>query len=206
MANIVYALVNEAMPGLVKIGKTTKDDPEVRMNQLYTTGVPLPFECAIAIELENQKADELEKALHIAFGPNRLNQSREFFKIDPDQVEVILKLFPGRDVTPGVNKEIDKLDVADREAVKEFKKRRRPPLNFAVMGIPPQSTLTSTKTQEEATVISDKMVSFRGEEISLSKATSMVLELGYFVSPTHHWLFNGRPLRDIYRETYGDNA
>ena len=44
MSNIVYVLTNPAMPGIVKIGKTNRDDPQVRMNELYTTGVPLPFE------------------------------------------------------------------------------------------------------------------------------------------------------------------
>ena len=35
---IVYVLTNPAMPGLVKIGRTTREDPQVRMNELYTTG------------------------------------------------------------------------------------------------------------------------------------------------------------------------
>lgn len=48
MSNIVYVLTNPAMPGIVKIGKTNREDPQVRMSELYTTGVPLPFECAIA--------------------------------------------------------------------------------------------------------------------------------------------------------------
>jgi hypothetical protein len=43
MAEIVYVLTNEAMPGLVKIGLTT-DSVEARLTQLSShTGVPLPF-------------------------------------------------------------------------------------------------------------------------------------------------------------------
>ena len=42
MSSIVYALNNPAMPGIVKIGKTDRDNPMVRMNELYSTGVPLP--------------------------------------------------------------------------------------------------------------------------------------------------------------------
>ena len=45
MVNIVYVLTNPAMPGLVKIGMTDRDDVQRRMSDLYTTGVPLPFEC-----------------------------------------------------------------------------------------------------------------------------------------------------------------
>jgi hypothetical protein len=34
------------MAGLVKIGKTTQLEVEERMKQLYSTGVPVPFDCA----------------------------------------------------------------------------------------------------------------------------------------------------------------
>ncbi|MEM6449809.1 MAG: hypothetical protein AAF703_05795 [Cyanobacteria bacterium P01_D01_bin.105] len=32
------------MSGVVKIGKTAHDDPATRASQLYTTGVPVPFD------------------------------------------------------------------------------------------------------------------------------------------------------------------
>ena len=48
MPNIVYVLTNPVMPGFVKIGMTDGSDVQARMNSLYTTGVPFPFECAIA--------------------------------------------------------------------------------------------------------------------------------------------------------------
>ena len=78
MSVIVYVLTNPAMPDLIKIGKTTRDDLQARMKELYTTGVPLPFDCSMAVEVE-KKGDELEKALHVAFEPHRLSRSREFF-------------------------------------------------------------------------------------------------------------------------------
>jgi hypothetical protein len=43
MPEIVYILTNEAMPGLVKIGRTSVDLAG-RIKALYQTGVPLPFE------------------------------------------------------------------------------------------------------------------------------------------------------------------
>ena len=43
---IVYVLTNAAMPGLVKIGKTAQKDLNKRLEQLYGTGVPVPFDCA----------------------------------------------------------------------------------------------------------------------------------------------------------------
>lgn len=45
---IVYILSNEAMPGLLKIGLTTRKDLSARLRELYTTGVPVPFRCEYA--------------------------------------------------------------------------------------------------------------------------------------------------------------
>ena len=53
MKGIIYLLTNPAMPGIVKIGKTTQEDVKVRMQQLYQTGVPLPFECVYAATVNN---------------------------------------------------------------------------------------------------------------------------------------------------------
>ena len=39
----LYVLNNPAVEGLVKIGKTTRD-VSLRLADLYSTGVPLPFE------------------------------------------------------------------------------------------------------------------------------------------------------------------
>ena len=87
--SIVYVLTNSAMPGLVKIGYTSQDDANSRIAQLYTTGVPVPFTIEYACKVQN--AEEVEKALHVAFGPNRINPKREFFRIEPDQAIAILK-------------------------------------------------------------------------------------------------------------------
>ena len=69
MPNIVYVLTNPAMPGMVKIGMTDQE-VQLRMRQLYTTGVPLPFECVIARRMEGREAAEIETALHTAFDPS----------------------------------------------------------------------------------------------------------------------------------------
>jgi hypothetical protein len=45
---IVYLLTNPVMPGLVKIGMTAQEDIDRRMRELYTTDVPVPFECQFA--------------------------------------------------------------------------------------------------------------------------------------------------------------
>ena len=52
-SQIVYVLTNPAMPGLVKIGKTTQLEVEERMKQLYGTGVPVPFDCSFACQVKD---------------------------------------------------------------------------------------------------------------------------------------------------------
>ena len=124
MPNIVYVLTNAAMPGIVKIGMTDRPDVQQRMGDLYTTGVPLPFDCVIAREIEDRAAAEIERALHTAFGPNRINPSREFFQVEPEQVEVLLRVLPGRDVTPQDAGQPTDLQPDDKEASTEFKRRQ----------------------------------------------------------------------------------
>ena len=64
MEGSVYVLTNPAMPNMVKIGKTTRD-VELRLADLYSTGVPLPFECEYAAKVKD--VDKTEKAFHTAF-------------------------------------------------------------------------------------------------------------------------------------------
>ena len=61
MPEIVYILTNEAMPDMVKIG-ITSTTVEERMKSLQTTGVPLPFTCYYAAEVED--AGKIERVLH----------------------------------------------------------------------------------------------------------------------------------------------
>lgn len=75
----VYALKNESMPGLIKIGKSINGG-RMRAGQLYTTGVPLPFE--LVFEMFFQDCDTAELLVHEALQHDRCNQGREFFKVE----------------------------------------------------------------------------------------------------------------------------
>ena len=130
---IVYVLKNPAFPNLVKIGMSNRSEVEKRMSELYTTGVPLPFECVFAGKVENPKM--VEAALHHAFLNSRINASREFFEIEDSQAIAVLKLLVTEEVTPDVSRELDKVDVISKEASRKYSKRR-PNQNFVEMGIP----------------------------------------------------------------------
>lgn len=124
MPNIVYVLTNPAMPGIVKIGMTDSAEVQRRMDALYTTGVPLPFDCVVAWEVEGRDAVDIERALHTAFDPARINPSREFFQMEPEQVEVLLRVMPGRDVTPLFGDQSAQINQYERKAAAEFKSRQ----------------------------------------------------------------------------------
>lgn len=85
----VYILTNPSMPGLIKIGRT-RLDPADRAAQLHTTGVPAGFQVEYACRTPNPEA--VEQAMHVAFGPRRVNDRREFFEIEPDQAIAVLAL------------------------------------------------------------------------------------------------------------------
>ena len=133
LLNIVYVLTNPAMPGLVKIGRTASEDAALRIAQLYSTGVPVPFELKFACRVPN--ADEVEQALHRAFAPNRVNPKRELFSINPEQAISILKLLHFQDATKEVEAAPTPVETQEIVAGKEYQ-ARRPNLNFEEMGIP----------------------------------------------------------------------
>lgn len=179
---------------------TSQEDVKFRMAQLYTTGVPLPFECVYAARVSSY--ERVEKALHIAFGPDRLNPKREFFEIEPVQAIAIIKLMEIEDVTPMVRLEKEQVDNVDIEAGEAYSRKKRPRFNFEEMGIPIGSELVSIPNGEIVTVLDGRLVNFRGQPTSLTNATREVLGNSYQVAPGPYWTFNGRKLKDIYNETY----
>jgi hypothetical protein len=201
MEGIIYIISNPAMPGIIKIGKTTQEDVKIRMKELYTSGVPVPFKCVYAAKVEN--IDEVERALHIAFSPYRLNPRREFFEIESYQAIAIIRVLELQNVSPLVEQEADVIDNIELDAGKVFA-QKRPRMNFEEMGIPIGSELIFNGNGEVAIVSSNKLVQFRDKDTSLTNATRMALGDGYSynVAPGPYWSFNGRKLRDIYNETY----
>ena len=162
---IVYVLSNRAMPGLVKIGMTTRPELDARLKELYTTGVPVPFDVEYACEVKACNCAKLEKALHTAFEPNRLNVNREFFQIKKEQAIAILEIFNEKEITTEVSDEMNNDLNADDIASKSKATKHRPPLNFSQMGIPVGSILTyNADPSVSATVIGDKKVEYLGEE------------------------------------------
>lgn len=192
MPNIIYVLVNEAMPGLVKIGLTT-DSVESRIGQLSAnSGVPLPFECYFAAEVKD--CAKLEKILHQIFSEGRVNPRREFFKIDPEKVVLAISIGDFKEITPGVAQ----IDLEEQAAL-EKAKSRRPRLKLDALGIKAGDVLVLSRGENiTATVVDDGKVNFQGEVMSLSAAALKALRgLGYSMptaSGPGYWMFDGELL------------
>jgi len=192
MTQIVYILTNEAMPGLVKIGLTS-DSVESRISQLSGfTGLPLPFECYFAAEVDD--AGRIEGVLQKLFSEYRVNPKREFFRIDPEKAVLAISIGNFREVTPG---EPD-LEPEGRVALERVK-RRRPDIRLAAIGVNPGATLTFSRDPNvTATVVEDNKVSLNGETLSLSRAALKVLNAMDYkttaASGSDYWFFDGESL------------
>lgn len=88
MSGYVYAVTNPSIPGLIKIGRT--NDINKRLDSLYDTSVPMPFECVCVKNVSNPIA--VESNIHRLLNDYRVNEKREFFKIDKQRVELIFDL------------------------------------------------------------------------------------------------------------------
>jgi hypothetical protein len=198
MPDIVYILTNEAMPGLIKIGRTNGDVAD-RVRQLDTTPIPLPFECFYAAEVTD--ANRVEKAIHEAFGDHRVRKNREFFKLSPDKPKAIIELLSQRNVTPGTEifSESD-----DLEAISEAKKRRAA-FSFSLVSIRPGTVLQSVFDDGISCVVKDeRRVEFRGQDESLSSSALQIAHekgLGWSaVAGPDYWKFDGRTLSELREE------
>lgn len=166
--------------------------------------MPVPFECKYACEVRVSDCAKIEKALHKAFDPNRINANREFFSINPEQAIAILELFDRKDITHQVVAEIENdLTLEDKVAGEKIKSNRRPPMNYREMGLKIGSKLSFVKDQSIlVTIISDKKISYNGQELSLTAITKKLLGITHAIQPTAYWEYEGENLRNIYDDTY----
>lgn len=184
---IIYLLINEAMPGYVKIGKTI--NLEQRIRSLDTTGVPLPFECFYAASVVDMSF--VEKKLHGAFADNRVRSNREWFEISPERVVEALLLAQIEDVTPRE----DYVETVEDKVALDKARKRRESFNFKMVDIFPGSELSFTRNPEiVCSVVDRKSVIFLGEKMSVSKAAQKALDVKWPAQGTLYWEFEGETL------------
>ena len=190
---IIYVLLNEAMPGYVKIGKT-RGPIERRVLELSrSSSIPLPFECYYAVRVKD--VDLVEKSFHEAFGDRRVNPRREFFNVSPERIFSVLKLSAVEDVTPSESSVIETKE--DTTALAKAKQRKAP-FNFKMVNIPPGEELVFVRDETVTCIVSpdQKNVIFQNETMSLSKASTMALgkpESKSYQGPIY-WSYEGETL------------
>jgi T5orf172 domain len=179
------------MPGLIKIGKTTTDLKERVKELSRATGVPLPFEVYYACEVEN--CDSVEKKIHDAFGDERVNPKREFFRKNPERVVAILKLLALKEITVEDNLVVDSNE--ELTALTKEQNRKRASFRFSLAQVPIGSTIQFIHdTTISATVVDDRTISFNGENTTLSAAANKLLGHNYGVQGTIYWMYEGETL------------
>lgn len=192
---IVYVLTNEAMPDYIKIG-TTRRNIGQRMRDLYTSAVPVPFECHYAAEVEITK--NVEKTLHRAFNKYRVNKNREFFEIEPDAAADIIRMVAIKEVTPK-DDIIETTD--DKEAIQRLEQRASR-FSFKMVAIIP-GTILAFKNDDTLTckVIDNRRVEYNGETTSLSSAALSALQQQGFnwksAQGAQYWMYEGKSLKDL---------
>lgn len=90
----LYCLSNPLYPGIYKVGYSARDVSE-RADELYTTGVPLPFKIEFAKEVGDYKGKEriLHRILE-RYG-KRVSPGREFFQIPLEEIRDLFELLDG---------------------------------------------------------------------------------------------------------------
>ena len=192
MNEIIYILTNEAMPGYVKIGKTT-NNLEQRVRELsVSTSVPLPFTVFYACTVKN--AQFVEHQLHDAFDDNRVNPKREFFRVAPERVVAALKLAEIENITP--QKDLIETE-EDREAHKEALERRGR-FNFELANIPLGAGIYFSRDENKKAKVIDlhsaKSIEYNGKVTSLSTSAQEILGSDYSVAGTDYWMYDGETL------------
>ena len=203
---IVYILVNAAMEGYMKIGRTSGDAPEDvirRMQQLDLTNLPRPFDCLYAAVVDN--FESVERSLHEIFADRRVRSNREFFEgVPPASAVAALRMVAVAEVTPEPRH-------VQTENGKEVMERppMRPAFRFSLAQIP-SGALIHWYNDPNITceVVSDRRISFNGKETSLSAAAQEILESEWSVAGPQYWMYQDETLADRRRriESEADDA
>ena len=85
----VYILVNDSMPGLIKIGRTARDSLTRAKDLSNSTGIPTPFK--VAFELSSAGYSQLEREMHNRLAKYRVASNREFFRCSVDKAKEVLE-------------------------------------------------------------------------------------------------------------------
>ena len=90
--DIIYIMSNSTIPGLLKIGFTSKPVEERCKELSKATGVPIPFKVEYIFRVHG-RGEEMEREIHRYLEHKRNSSRREFFDISlNDAIEAVKKI------------------------------------------------------------------------------------------------------------------
>lgn len=108
IVGVVYVFSNPCMPGIVKIGQTTRKIDERLRELSIATGVPQPFVREALFSSPDPNKDE--QTIHSRLLEARVSDNREFFRLTPQKAVAAIKNILGRLPFEGSFDGADKFD------------------------------------------------------------------------------------------------
>lgn len=207
--DLILMLVNEAMPGYVKIMLSDNEQLWKEINGLYNGSIPKPFTCFYACKVYDGRTSL--DAINRRFSADRVNLTAGFFRTEPFYMKPSLQLLALEDMTKEVNMVLKKIlevcmpfvETDSKRAGNRAKRKKRPVLNFLHLNIPVGAELVFTKSADICVhVFNSRKVIYGNRIMSL---TSITRELLHYTGAFHgalYWSYAGKKLVDIYNEIY----
>lgn len=201
MSEYVYVLTNQAFLDFVKIGRTSRPIDE-RVKELSGhAGVPIPFECFCCFKFPKGRSKVVEKGIHKVLENCRVVSKKEFFKINPVNVKILLESYSdGKRI---VLKDED--IVANEEEQRSLDKQRaiRERFNFlTTLKLKKGAVITFDKNPKKtATVTGSREIEYNGKKGLLGTITKDILKRDFSLNwktcrGSDHWSYKGENLTD----------
>lgn len=190
MAKGVLYIMTSSIDGVIKIGKTRKDQYEERMRKLeidgYRTLAMYRYFASYVSDF-----DEKEILIHKIFDKSQLGSS-ELFALDKELVKELIINFEGEQIYPKLNKQPS----ATNQPIS-----KKENLTFALIDIPQGSELTWYKDDTIKVITQDdkNKVKYKNEIYSISTLAAKLLNLKT-AQGGMYFKYNGKLLTDIRKE------
>lgn len=190
----IYIMTNPALLNMVKIGYSK--DVEKRRKELSTTALPYEYEIYATYETEGKLEDKKLHTLIDKLNPElRVSANREFYVMTPEDAYELLEAI--KDISGSTNKLV-KYKATPQTAPTT----KKPPINFAKCGIPVGAELVFVEDPTIKVIVSsDRKVTYKNEEVSLSTLVQELKQLKNKPQGTMFFTYNSRSLIDIANET-----
>lgn len=140
----VYILTNVSLPGMIKVGRTLRDSRS-RARELFTTGLPTPFQ--VAFEIFSDEHEKLEADFHQELHDFRISNNREFFKYPLDKAITLLQQL---NIPPASNESVFQAEDIFESLKQKYLSYLKPDI-VAVRIVQPQDRVWLEITQEKET-------------------------------------------------------